>query len=218
MPHTDAELEAIPSLTGPYARLHRVEKRRADPPQRARRSQPPGSARGFPEPPRGLVAELGYPLELGSGLSGFDRMIGTDLSAFDDLRRPPAFHLSPIASPAHDQAQRLIGRVRLGLDRVELPPAERVARGLTLRSSCAMLNHADQGFDHRPKTRPLTRCKSLIAHASGNASARAAVQPPYTSLTVLAGGHSAPCSRASASGPRLLACERDQSYEDGGLP
>jgi hypothetical protein len=50
------------------------------------------------------------------------------------------------------------------------------------------------------------------------ASARAAAQLPYTSLTVLAGGHSVSWRRPSASGPRLLACEIDQSYEVGGLP
>jgi NAD(P)-dependent dehydrogenase (short-subunit alcohol dehydrogenase family) len=36
-------------------------------------------------------------------------------------------------------------------------------------------------------------------------------QLPYTSVTVLAAGHSPSCSRRSASGPRLLACEIDQS-------
>ena len=33
----------------------------------------------------------------------------------------------------------------------------------------------------------------------------------HSSLTVLAGGHSASWRRPSASGPRLLACEIDQS-------
>jgi hypothetical protein len=46
---------------------------------------------------------------------------------------------------------------------------------------------------------------TATAQLSGSASARAAAQLPYSSLTVLADGHSPPSSRSSASGPRLLA-------------
>ena len=47
--------------------------------------------------------------------------------------------------------------------------------------------------------------------APAKASARAAAQPPYRSVTVDGAGHSPPCSRLSASPPRRRACVRDQS-------
>jgi hypothetical protein len=54
--------------------------------------------------------------------------------------------------------------------------------------------------------------------APPKASARAAAQLPYRSMTVDGAGHSPACSRLSASPPRRRACVLDQSYEDGGAP
>lgn len=71
--------------------------------------------------------------------------------------------------------------------------------------------------DSRPRWGTGARNR-LTSQACGNASARAAAQLPYTSLTVLADGHTACCSRARAFGPRLLAWVHDQSYEEGSLP
>src|SRR5437588_5347057 len=54
--------------------------------------------------------------------------------------------------------------------------------------------------------------------APSKASARAAAQLPYRSMTVDDAGHSPACSRFSASPPRRRACVRDQSHEDGAVP
>ena len=64
-----------------------------------------------------------------------------------------------------------------------------------------------------------TRARNpAVRQAAGKASARAAAQLPYTSVTVLAAGQAPSCRRASDFGPRLLAWVHDQSYDEGGLP
>jgi hypothetical protein len=58
----------------------------------------------------------------------------------------------------------------------------------------------------------------MTDQVSGRASAIAAAQVPYMSITVEDGGQSPSRNRLSAWPPRLRACVRDQSVDEGGLP
>ena len=87
------------------------------------------------------------------------------------------------------------------------------------RSRCARPRTAAARVPVRVALEPRRAAKApLRAQPSGKASARAAAQVPYRSMTVEGGGQSPSRSRLSASPPRRRACVRDQSVDDGGLP
>ena len=73
----------------------------------------------------------------------------------------------------------------------------------------------------RPRSQMTKRKRGSVyqrLQAPPKASARAAAQAPYRSMTVDGAGHSPAWSRLSASPPRRRACVRDQSQEDGAAP
>jgi hypothetical protein len=106
-----------------------------------------------------------------------------------------------------------------------------------VRAHSAPRNHREHRRQRRAHTKPanVTRPRSQTAkaqppvristaltprgvQASPKASATAAAQAPYRSMTGEGAGHSAACSRLSASPPRRRAWVRDQSYDDGATP
>jgi hypothetical protein len=75
--------------------------------------------------------------------------------------------------------------------------------------------------DRRPSASARPSVNGIDAEAGQappKASATAAAQLPYRSVTVDGAGHSPVCSRLSASPPRRRAWVRDQSYVDGAAP